>query len=111
MRLAAKKTVLPVFMLCAIQTILAQVPKGYQGKPFRDKFYTLGPQPIPGRVQSAYYDLGGEGVAYHDSTPENEGAKLNHEVHPYGSHKRPGISEYIAYFRENEAVDISYTKD
>lgn len=100
-----------VSLLFAINTLLAQVPQGYKGKPFKDKFYQLGPQPIPGRVQLAYYDLGGEGVAYHDNTPENEGAKLNHEVHDYGSHKRPGISAYTAFFRENEGVDISYTKD
>ena len=98
-------------VLFAINTSLAQVPQGYKGKPFKDKYYRLGPQPIPGRVQLAYYDLGGEGVAYHDNTPENEGAKLNHEVHDYGSHWRPGIPAYIAFFRENEAVDISYTKD
>lgn len=98
-------------MLSVLNILVAQVPQGYKGKPFKDKFYQLGPQPIPGRVQLAYYDLGGEGVAYHDSTPENEGAKLNHEVHDYGSHKRPGISAYTAFFRENEGVDISYTKD
>ena len=62
-------------------------------------------------MELAYYDLGGEGVAYHDVTPENEGSKLNHEVHDYGSHWRPGIPSYIAFFREKEGVDISYTKD
>ena len=30
-----------------------------------------GPQQIPGRVECAYYDLGGEGVAYHDTDPTN----------------------------------------
>jgi hypothetical protein len=92
-------------------TLNAQIPAGYKGKPFKDKYYKAGAQSIPGRVQLAYYDLGGEGIAYHDSTPQNEGAALNHEVHDYGSHKRPGISAYIAYFREKEGVDISYTKD
>jgi hypothetical protein len=89
----------------------AQVPKDYKGKPFKDKYYKKGAQQIPGRVELAYYDLGGEGVAYHDVTPENEGSKLNHEVHDYGSHWRPGVPAYIAFFRENEGVDISYTKD
>jgi hypothetical protein len=28
---------------------------------------------IPGTVQAEDYDLGGEGVAYHDTTPENQG--------------------------------------
>jgi hypothetical protein len=89
----------------------AQVPKDYKGLPFKDSVYTQGPQGIPGRVELAYYDLGGEGIAYHDVTPENEGSKLNHEVHDYGSHWRPGIPAYIAFFREKEGVDISYTKD
>jgi hypothetical protein len=92
-------------------TVKAQIPADYKGRPFIDSLHTQGAQVIPGRVELALYDLGGEGIAYHDVTPENEGAKLNHEVHDYGSHWRPGISKYIAFFRENEAVDISYTKD
>lgn len=62
---------------------------------------------VPGRIELALYDLGGEGVAYHDTTPINEGAALNRTR----GHWRPGISAYIAFFREKEAVDISYTKD
>lgn len=111
MRLLVNVLVGIVFMIQSVSVSIAQIPKGYKGKPFTDKYYKLGPQAIPGRVQLAYYDLGGEGIAYHDNTPENEGAKLNHEVHDYGSHKRPGISEYTAFFREKEGVDISYTKD
>ena len=98
-------------LLVALLTIqffaYTQIPKDYAGRPFRDSVYTKGAQIIPGRVELAYYDLGGEGVAYHDSTPENEGAKLNHTT----GHWRPGVSAYIAFFRENEGVDISYTKD
>jgi len=51
-----------VFVLIA-STSIAQVPSGYRGKPFRDKVYTRGAQMIPGRVELAYYDLGGEGIA------------------------------------------------
>ena len=83
------------------------IPAGYKGKPFKDSLYKKGPQWLPGRVELAYYDLGGEGVAYHDTTPENEGSKLNHTE----GHWRPGIPAYIAFFREKEGVDISYTKD
>src|SRR5712671_5927449 len=97
-----------VAMLLIIRFVVySQIPKDYAGKPFRDSVYTKGPQVIPGRLELAYYDLGGEGIAYHDSTPENEGAKLNHTT----GHWRPGVSAYIAFFRESEGVDISYTKD
>lgn len=110
-----KKSLLLIFSFLSIiysySQTFCEFPKGYKGKPFNDSLYTFGAQVIPGRVELAYYDLGGEGVAYHDITPENEGAKLNHEIHGYGSHWRPGISAYIAFFRENEGVDISYTKD
>ena len=98
-------------MITSFSTALAQIPAEYKGKPFHDSVYVSGAQIIPGRVELAYYDLGGEGVGYHDTSPENEGSKLNHEVHDYGSHWRPGITAYIAFFRENEGVDISYTKD
>lgn len=106
------KILLPAVVgLCTVNVLVAQIPQGYKGKPFKDSLYTAGAQAIPGRVELAWYDMGGEGVAYHDSTPENLGAKLNHEVHDYGSHKRPGITAYTAFFREKEGVDISYTKD
>ena len=40
----------------------AAVPTDYAGKPFQDDA-----QLIPGSVECAYFDLGGEGVAYHDT--------------------------------------------
>lgn len=72
----------------------------YKGTPFEDSHYSAGPQPVPGRVQCAYYDLGGEGVAYHDSDANNNGSgALN-----------PSDGTYLNEFRKNEGVDISYTK-
>ena len=74
--------------------------KGYQGRPFQDSMYHGGPQLIPGRVQCAYYDLGGEGVAYHDKDAANHGSGgLN-----------PANGEYLNEFRMVEGIDISYTK-
>ncbi len=72
----------------------------YKGKPFSDSKYKGGAQTIPGKIQCEYYDFGGEGVAYHDTDPENNGSgKLN-----------PADGSYLHEFRMNEAVDISYTK-
>jgi len=34
---------------------------------------------LPGRVQAENYDLGGEGVAYHDTTARNEGGLYRHD--------------------------------
>src|ERR1700722_9674179 len=62
--------------------------------------FLAGYKGIPGRVQCAYYDLGGEGIAYHDTTAKNEGSGgLN-----------PADGSYLNEFRMNEAVDTSYTK-
>ena len=73
----------------------------YQGKPFQDSVYPGGPQVIPGRVHCAYYDFGGEGVAYHDADTVNHGSgELN-----------PADGSYLHEFRKNEAVDITYTKN
>lgn len=33
-------------------------------------------KPLPGVIEAAYYNSGGEGVAYHDTTPENIGGVL-----------------------------------
>lgn len=96
-----------LFFANGMSKLYAQLPKEYKGKPFRDSVYNKGPQLIPGRVELAYYDMGGEGVAYHDTSPENEGSKLNRTE----GHWRPGVTAYTAFFRENEGVDISYTKD
>lgn len=87
--------------------VQAQIPKDYKGRPFRDKTCAYSPQVIPGRVELACYDRGGEGVAYHDTTPTNDGAALNHT----SQHWRPGVPASVAFFREKEGVDISFTKD
>jgi hypothetical protein len=72
----------------------------YKGTPYHDSRYAGGPQDIPGKAQCAYYDLGGEGVAYHDSDAKNNGSGgLN-----------PADGTYLNEFRKNEGVDISYTK-
>jgi hypothetical protein len=74
--------------------------KGYQGTPFHDSRYSSGAQKIPGPVMCAYYDLGGEGVAYHDKDAANNGSgKLN-----------PANGSYLNEFRMKEGVDTSYTK-
>ncbi len=72
----------------------------YKGTPYEDSHYPGGPQKIPGRVQCAYYDRGGEGVAYHDSDAKNNGSgDLN-----------PADGSYLNEFRMREGVDTSYTK-
>jgi hypothetical protein len=83
--------------LCALQSdFLSQ----YKGSPYRDSRYQGGAQSIPGKVLCAYYDLGGEGVAYHDSDAKNNGSgALN-----------PANGTYLNEFRMNEGVDTSYTK-
>jgi hypothetical protein len=49
----------------------------------------------------AYYDLGGEGGAYHhDSDPQNHG----------GGELNPGDGSYLNEFRIREGVDTSYAK-
>jgi len=58
----------------------AQIPADYKGKPFADSLNRKGPQVIPGIVELAFYDLGGEGIAYHDSDKINNGSdKLNYD--------------------------------
>ena len=75
-------------------------PGGYSGRPFGDSVYHDGAQKIPGKVQCAYYDFGGEGVAYHTEDTKNKGS---------GSFNKPD-GTYLNEFRMNEAVSISYTK-
>jgi hypothetical protein len=71
------------------------VPGDYTGKPWNGA-----PQEIPGILQCELYDLGGEGVAYHDTEALNRGSgELN-----------VNINTPQAMFRRTEGVDISFTK-
>jgi hypothetical protein len=73
--------------------------KQYKGAPFEDSRFH-GVQKIPGEVRCAYYDRGGEGVAFHDSDAKNNGSgALN-----------PANGSYLNEFRMAEGVDTSYTK-
>ena len=72
----------------------------YKGMPYEDSRYHDGAQKIPGKVYCAYYDRGGEGVAYHDADAKNNGSgALN-----------PANGSYLNEFRMGEGVDTSYTK-
>ena len=72
----------------------------HPGDPVKVDRYSGGAQKIPGKVQCAYYDRGGEGIAYHDSDAKNNGSgTLN-----------PADGTYLNQFRMEEGVDISYTK-
>ena len=72
----------------------AQAQSGYPGKPYQDRR-----QAIPGRIEMELYDSGGEGVAYHDTDAVNHGSgELNKG------------DTFLDRFRQDEGVDISYTK-
>lgn len=86
----------------------SHVPAGYRGEPFRDEHHPGAPQVIPGRVECALYDLGGEGVAFHDPDPVNRGSG---EYNQQPEHQRPHASPYHWNFRRDEALDLSYVKD
>ncbi len=91
--------VIALFVLTA-GAALGVDQKDYAGVPYQDSRYTGGAQKIPGRVECAYYDSGGEGIAYHDSDAKNNGSgALN-----------PADGSYLNEFRMHESVDISYTK-
>src|SRR5258708_1719732 len=96
-----------VFFLCFAAALMSPTITSsqsffsqYKGLPHHDARHSGGPQKIPGKVLCAYYDLGGEGVAYHDSDPQNHGSgELN-----------PADGTYLNEFRIHEGVDTSYTK-
>ena len=95
-----EKKLNPFFVAGVLMICVSCTSNRYQGVPYEDAEYKGGMQHIPGKVYCAYYDLGGEGIAYHDKTPENHGSgELN-----------PLDGSYLHGFRVAEGVDISYTK-
>jgi hypothetical protein len=84
------------------------VPAGYKGRSYTDSAHRIRQQVIPGKIECAYFDLGGEGIAYHDFEQDNRGSGgLN--LQP--NHHRPHATEYEWSFRKDESVDVSYAKD
>ena len=53
-----------------------------------------------GKVECAYYDFGGEGIAYHDFNHKNNGSGA----------VNPADGSYLNEFRMHEGIDISHTK-
>ncbi|MGA8730007.1 MAG: hypothetical protein WB608_14740 [Terracidiphilus sp.] len=91
---------LSLLLLNPLSAQTTNTPAQYKGTPYYDAQYKGGAQKIPGKVFCAYYDLGGEGVAYHDSDAKNNGSgALN-----------PADGSYLHEFRMHEGVDTSYTK-
>ena len=98
-RLGLRQSFIVLGGLC-LAAVASDKTISYRSEPFHDSMYHAGPQRIPGRVQCAYYDLGGEGIAYHDSDAKNNGSgSLN-----------PADGSYLNQFRMGEGVDTSYTK-
>ncbi len=91
-----------------LKPMKSSIPLTYKGRPFVDAFHTTGPQILPGKIECALYDLGGEGVSYHDFESVNRGSGgLNEET----NHQRPHAKPYEWAFRKSEGVDVSYAKD
>ncbi|HMF65415.1 MAG TPA: hypothetical protein VK608_15100 [Edaphobacter sp.] len=94
-----RKTIATVLALATTALAQSHVPATYKGTPHLDEHQRV-PQTIPGIVQCAFYDDGGDGFAYHDSDPANHGSgELN-----------PADGSYLHEFRMHEGVDISYAK-
>jgi hypothetical protein len=101
-----KPTTLPLALVILLTAPLASAQSSqaflttYKGTPYTDSHHPIGAQPIPGKVECAFYDRGGEGIAYHDTDAKNNGSgALN-----------PADGTYLNEFRMNEGVDTSYTK-
>jgi hypothetical protein len=82
------------------------VPADYKGKPYTDASHP-NMQTIPGRIEAAFFDLGGEGVAYHDIDAINHGSG---ELNLKPEHCEPGVPKAICNFRQEDGMDISYVK-
>lgn len=89
-----KKVLILLNVFALIGTSAIAQTSAEKSKPFKKA------QQIPGKLECEFYDLGGEGVAYHDTDAVNNGSgKLN-----------PVNGNPLNEFRIKEAVDISYTK-
>lgn len=89
------RQILAVLILLAISSFSTFAQVDYKGKAWNNTI-----QQIPGKIQCEFYDIGGEGITYHDTDSVNNGSgRLN-----------PANGTFLNEFRMNEGVDISYTK-
>jgi hypothetical protein len=67
-------------MFCALSMNAATIPSGipasYKGKPFCCDTLMGHYQQIPGVVKSVFFDSGGEGVGFHETTVGNQGGSM-----------------------------------
>lgn len=91
--------VLLVFCIYAIVSCSNYVTDKSLVKVYSDSVFIKGEQIIPGKIECEYYNLGGEGMAYHDTDSVNSGSGALNKG-----------KDYLSTFRTQEAVDISYTK-
>ena len=91
--------VLLVFCIYGIVSCRSYVTDKSLVKVYSDSVFIKGEQILPGKIECEYYNLGGEGIAYHDTDSVNSGSGALNKG-----------KDYLSTFRTQEAVDISYTK-
>ena len=68
---------------------------------------------VPGTIQFENYDLGGEGVAYHDTTSANEGGQFRNDGVDLGSASDTGGGYFVGWTNpgewENYTVNVAST--
>lgn len=75
-------------------------PAGYGGRAFQNARRSGERQRVPGQILCAFYDLGGEGVAFHDASDRNQGSGALNALD----------GSYLNEFRADEPVGTSYAK-
>src|SRR5579859_2598611 len=71
------------------------------------------PAAVPGTIQFENFDTGGEGVAYHDTTPANEGGQYRNEGVDLGAASDAGGGYFVGWTNpgewENYTVNVAST--
>jgi hypothetical protein len=99
------------FPKCDYHLYIDHITFDKAAEPISHRFYkfplALG-QKLPGKVECAFFDEGGEGVAYYDLERVNT---LSAVLNQNPIHKRPIFNPYLWSFGADEGVDTSFTKD
>src|SRR5690349_7524108 len=79
------------------------------GAPYVGTPYTGSPLAVPGILEAENFDLGGEGVAYHDNTPGNQGGqyRLNENVDIFLSNDPLGGGYIVKNFENGEWLNYT----
>jgi hypothetical protein len=98
-------TVMSVVCFSFGTALFAAIPADYKGIPFTGNPLKGKPQHIPGTIVSVYFDVGGEGVAFHEQDNVAEGSESRMRFDSTGKELKEDYAVDVQQFHQPQYPD------